>query len=64
MPWARLLKSSSKVNALTKKRKSEDSDEEELHAVERQLEAIDMNGFNIKDLKKSMSGTDSDKIST
>jgi hypothetical protein len=52
------------VNALTKKRKSEDSDEEELHAVERQLEAIDMNGFDIEDLKKSMGETDSDEIST
>jgi hypothetical protein len=52
------------VNALTKKRKSEDSDEEELHAVERQLEAIDMNGFDIEDLKKSMGETDPDEIST
>jgi hypothetical protein len=51
------------VNALTKKRKSEDSDEEELHAIERKIEAIDMNGFDIEDLKKSMKDTDPDDIS-
>jgi hypothetical protein len=50
------------VNALTKKRKPEDSDEEELHAIERQLDAIDMNGFDIEDLKKSMNQTD-DEVS-
>jgi hypothetical protein len=50
------------VNALSKKRKSEDSDEEELHAIERQLDAIDMNGFDIEDLKKSMEQAD-DEVS-
>jgi hypothetical protein len=52
------------VNALTKKRKSEDSDEEELHAVERQLEAIDMNGFDIEDLKRSMEANEIEEIET
>jgi hypothetical protein len=51
------------VNALTKKRKSDDSsDEEELHAIERQLDAIDMNGFDIEDLKNSMEKAD-DEVS-
>jgi hypothetical protein len=50
------------VNALSKKRKSEDSDEEELHAIERQLDAIDMNEFDIEDLKQSMEKVD-DEVS-
>ena len=42
------------VNNMNKKRKSDDEDDDDLYAIERELNAVDLNGFNIEDLKKSM----------
>ncbi len=65
----KLKKLTKEVNSLTadKKRKADDSssDEAELHAIEQELNALDMNGFDIDDLKQSLkaSGEIDDEMS-
>jgi hypothetical protein len=54
------------INALSKKRKSEDSDsEEEMNNIEERIEDMDLNNFNSEDLKKVLDDDEfSDEIST
>ena len=63
----KFLKLKKEVNSLNKKRKSDsddDSDAMELHAIEKELNALDMNDFSIEDLKASMKASgDDDEIS-
>ena len=65
----KIKKLTKEVNSLTsdKKRKADDSsgDEAELHAIEQELNALDMNDFNIDDLKQSLkaSGEIDDEMS-
>jgi hypothetical protein len=54
------------INALSKKRKSEDSDsEEEMNNIEERIEDMDLNDFNSEDLKRVLDDDEfSDEIST